>query len=327
MKLIIQIPCYNEEETLGVVLGSLPRQVEGVDDVEWLVVDDGSTDRTVEVAMRHGVDHVVRLPRNRGLAKAFMAGLDACIERGADIIVNLDGDNQYCVADIPKIVAPILDGTADLVIGSRPIEEIKHFSAARKFFQRLGSAVVRLVSNTGVQDAPSGFRAVRREAAMRLKVFDTYTYTIDTLIQAGSKGIAVASVPVRTNENLRPSRLVRSMPHYIMRSFLTIIRMFMTYQPFRFFAVPGAVSFGIGMLLGLRFLYFFLIGEGKGHIQSVVLAALLLGTGFLLVVTGLVADLISVNRRLLEDLDWRIRKMEDQSLSSRGGREHHLREP
>jgi len=310
MKLIIQLPCYNEEATLGIALGALPREIPGVDKVEWLIIDDGSKDRTVEVAKECGVDHVVRLPRNQGLAKGFIAGLDACLKAGADIIVNTDADNQYCADDIPKLIEPILRGEAEIVVGARPIDEIEHFSPMKKALQKLGSWVVRIASKTDIPDAPSGFRAMSRKAAMQLNVFNEYTYTLETIIQAGQKNMAIVSVPVRTNSDLRPSRLVKSIPAYIRRSILTIIRIFMTYKPFRFFVVPGIISFVVGLLLGMRFLYHYLTGHGTGHIQSLILAALLMGTGFFLGVTGLLADLISVNRKLLEKIDWRVRQLE-----------------
>ncbi len=312
MKVIIQIPCYNEETTLGVTLAALPRVLPGVDKVEWLIIDDGSNDRTVEVARQYGVDHVVRLPRNQGLAKGFIAGLDASLKAGADIIVNTDADNQYCADDIPKLIEPILKGEAEIVVGARPIDEIEHFSPAKKALQKLGSWVVRIASKTDIPDAPSGFRAISRKAAMQLNVFNEYTYTLETIIQAGQKNMAIVSVPIRTNGDLRPSRLVKSIPSYINRSILTIIRIFMTYKPFRFFVVPGIVFFMLGFIVGLRFLYHYLAGEGTGHIQSVVLAALLMGTGFFLGVTGLLADLISVNRKLLEKIDWRVRQLESR---------------
>lgn len=309
-KLIIQIPCYNEEESLPVTLQALPRQVPGVDAVEWLVVDDGSEDRTVEVAQANGVDHIVRLPRHQGLSRAFVAGLEAAIEAGADYIVNTDADNQYDAADIPKLLAPLLDGQAQIAVGTRPIDDIKHFSPLKKLLQRLGSWVTRAVSSTDVADAPSGFRAMSREAAMKLHVFNEHTYTIETIIQAGQKGMSIVSVPIRTNEDLRPSRLVKSVTGYVNRQLLTILRIFMTYKPFRFFAVPGAITFLLGFVISLRFVYYYVIGDGAGHIQSLILSALLMGTGFFLAVVGLLADLISVNRKLLEGLDWRLHRME-----------------
>ncbi|HDH04472.1 MAG TPA: glycosyltransferase family 2 protein [Nitrospirae bacterium] len=310
-KLIIQIPCYNEEAALGITLSSLPREIPGIDVIEWLIIDDGSTDRTVEVARSHGVDHVIHLPRNQGLARAFMSGLEACLKAGADIIVNTDADNQYSADDIPRLVEPILSGKAEIVVGARPIAEIKHFSPIKKILQKLGSWAVRFASKTDIPDAPSGFRAMTREAAMRLNVFNKYTYTLETIIQAGQKDMAITSVPVRTNEELRPSRLVKSIHSYVRRSVLTIIRITMTYKPFEFFAVPGMIAFALGLLLFLRFFYFYFTGDGAGHVQSVILAALLLGTGFFLSVVGLLADLISVNRKLLEKLDWRIQQMEE----------------
>jgi len=310
-KLIIQIPCYNEEATLGVALSALPREIPGVDVVEWLIIDDGSMDKTVEVAKAHGVDHIVRLPRHQGLASAFVAGLEASLRAGADLIVNVDADNQYCADDIPQLIAPILIGKADIVVGARPISEIEHFSPLKKLLQKLGSWVVRLASKTDIADAASGFRAMSRDAAMRLHVFNDYTYTLETIIQAGQKGMVVTSVPIRTNKDLRPSRLVTSIPDYIRHQVLTLLRIFMTYQPFRFFAVPGIALFSLGMLIGLRFLYFYVTQAGAGHIQSLILAALLMGMGSFLTIVGLLADLISVNRQLLERVDWRVQKIEE----------------
>lgn len=313
MKLIIQIPCYNEEATLGITLSALPRELPGVDTIEWLIVDDGSRDRTVEVARACGVDHVVRLPRNQGLAKGFMAGLDACLKAGADIIVNTDADNQYCADDIPKLIEPILKGEAEIVVGARHIDEIEHFSPAKKLLQKLGSWVVRIASKTDIPDAPSGFRAMSKEAAMQLNVFNEYTYTLETIIQAGQKNMAIVSIPVRTNDDLRPSRLVKSIPVYIRRSILTILRIFITYKPFRFFVLAGSLAFTLGFIIGLRFLHHYLMGQGTGHIQSLILSALLMGTGFFLGVTGLLADLISVNRKLLENIQYELRKSENRS--------------
>jgi len=310
-KLVIQIPCHNERLTLPIVLGSLPRTLPGIDAIEWLVVDDGSADGTAEAAMAGGVDHVVRLPRQQGLASAFMAGLERSLKVGADIIVITDADNQYCADDIPRLIAPILAGEAEIVIGARPIAATQHFSPVKKLLQGLGSWVTRFLSNTDVQDAPSGFRAISREAALRLHVFNGYTYTIETVIQAGRNGMAIRSVPVRTNPPLRPSRLVRGLTSYVARQLLTMARVFMTYRPFRFFAIPGALLFAVGFGLGLRFLYFYVTIGGAGHVQSVVLAALLMGTGFFLGVMGLIADLVGVNRTLLEQVDWRLKKLEE----------------
>ena len=307
-KLIIQIPCYKEEQTLAFTLRELPRELPGISKIEWLIIDDGSKDRTVEVAKENGVDHIVRHLRNQGLARGFMTGLNACIELGADIIVNTDADNQYFAGDIQKLIQPILDGKAEIVVGIRPIAEIEHFSPVKKLLQKIGSSFVRVVSRTDVMDAPSGFRAISRDAAMKMHVFNEYTYTLETIIQAGQKGMAITSVPIRTNAFLRPSRLIHSIPAYLRKSVLTILRIFMTYQPFSFFLTPGIISFGLGFFLGIRFLYFYLFaGTGTGHIQSLILAALLMTMGGFLAVTGLIADLISVNRKLLEDIDYRVK--------------------
>lgn len=310
MKLIIQIPCFNEAGTLAVTLRALPRQAPGVDRIEWLVIDDGSTDETVAVARAEGVDHIVRLPANRGLARAFMAGLEGCLRAGADVIVNTDADNQYCADDIPALIEPVLRGAADMVIGERPIAQIGHFSLAKKILQRVGSRVVRLASNTRVPDAPSGFRAFSRSAAVQLNVFTEYTYTLETIIQAGQKGLVVASVPVRVNADLRPSRLVRNIPSYLQRSTITILRIFMTYRPLRFFFTFGFAALFPGILIGARFLYLFLAGHGQGHVQSLILAAILIVVAALFFMLGLLADLISVNRRLLEDLRTRLTNLE-----------------
>lgn len=310
MKLIIQIPCYNEEETLPVALADLPREVPGFDRVEWLIIDDGCTDRTVEVALANGVDHVVRMTRNSGLAKVFMAGLDAGLRLGADVIVNTDADNQYCADDIPLLTQPVLDGRADIVIGARPIGDIGHFSPVKKFLQNLGSWTVRGASKTDIPDAPSGFRAMSRAAAMRLNVFSEYTYTIETIIQAGQKGMAITSVPIRVNGELRPSRLVKSIWSYVRRSIVTIASVFLTYRPMASFIVPGIVVTLIGTAISLRFLYFYIAGHGTGHIQSLILAAVFMLMGFMLVVFGLVAELLGVNRKLLEEIQWRVRRLE-----------------
>ena len=282
MKLVIQIPCYNEEKTLPVSLADLPKEISGIDVIETLIIDDGSTDDTQNVARQAGVNHIVSFSRNRGLAKAFMAGIEKSLEVGADIIVNTDADNQYRADDIPLLVEPILSQKADFVVGQRPISEIEHFSRLKKILQKLGSWVVRVASKTDIPDAPSGFRAMNREAAKRLHVFSEYTYTLETIIQAGQKGFAVASVPVRTNKDMRESRLVKSIRSYVARSISTIIRVFMTYKPFRFFAVPGATCFILGFLLGARFIYFYMVGDGDGHIQSIILSGILMTTGFLM---------------------------------------------
>ena len=317
MKLIVQIPCYNEEATLGLTLSQLPRQLPGIDKIEWLVINDGSRDRTLEVAKANGVDRIVNLQRNQGLAKAFMAGLEASLEAGADIIVNTDADNQYCAADIPKLIAPILEGRAEIVIGARPIQNIKHFSPIKKFLQRLGSLVVRLASNTRVPDAPSGFRAISREAALRLNVFNEYTYTLETIIQAGQRGLTITSVPIRINDDLRPSRLVKSISAYVQHSVLTILRVFMTYRPLQFFTLLGSIPFSLGFLLCCRWLFLFwgIIGDNpaKPRVPSLVLAAILILIGVQFWIFGLAADLMSVNRQLLEDIQLRLRRKELRS--------------
>ncbi|WP_245598204.1 glycosyltransferase family 2 protein [Ottowia thiooxydans] len=309
-KLVIQIPCFNEAETLSIALSALPRKVGGFDIVEWLVIDDGSIDETVAVARAYGVDHVVRHARNQGLARAFMTGLDACLHLGADVIVNTDADNQYCADDIPALVQPILEQRAEIVVGARPIETIAHFSPLKKALQKLGSWVVRFASNTDIPDAPSGFRAMSRSAAQRLMVFNDYTYTLETIIQAGQKNMAIVSVPVRVNDDLRPSRLVKSIPSYIKRSIVTIVRIFIIYRPFRFFGTIGITLFGFGFLLGLRFLWLYLEGQGSGHVQSLILAALLMGMGFQAILIAFIADLLAANRKLTEDI--RSRQIEDR---------------
>jgi glycosyltransferase involved in cell wall biosynthesis len=310
VKLVIQIPAFNEAATLGLTLGDLPRHLPGIDAVEWLVVDDGSTDGTAEVARRHGADHVVRLPVNRGLARAFTTGVEAALRAGADIIVNTDADNQYRAADIPALIAPILAGEADMVIGARPIDDMAHFSRVKKLLQRAGSRVVQLASSTRVPDAPSGFRAFSRQAALQINVFNNYTYTLETIIQAGQKGLTVISVPVRVNPDLRPSRLVRSLPQYLGLSALTIARIFVTYRPLRFFFAIAALLGLAGGLIGMRFLVEFAGGHGQGHVQSLILTAILLIGAMLFFTLGLLADLISVNRRLLEELRTRLARLE-----------------
>ena len=311
LKLVIQIPAFNEAATLGVTLGDLPRSLPGIDQVVWLVVDDGSTDATSAVAREHGADHVVRLPTNRGLARAFTTGVEKALRLGADIIVNTDADNQYRAADIPALIAPILAGEADMVIGERPIGDIAHFSRTKKVLQRLGSRVVQLASNTRVPDAPSGFRAFSRQAALQINVFNNYTYTLETIIQAGQKGLTVFSVPVRVNPDLRPSRLVRSIPQYLQRSALTIGRIFVTYRPLRFFLAVSGLLFVPGCLIGVRFLFEYGRGHGQGHVQSLILTAILMIGSMLFFMLGLLADLISVNRRLLEDLRARLAALEN----------------
>ena len=313
VKLIIQIPAFNEETTLPLVLASLPRVVPGVDTVEWLVIDDGSTDATSDVARRGGVDHVIRHAVNLGLARAFVRGIDACLQFEADIIVNLDADNQYCPDDIPALIRPILEHKAAMVVGTRPIETLTHFSVLRRFVSRMGSAVVRLVSGTDIDDVPSGFRAFSREAATQLNVFNDYTYTLETIIQAGRKGIALASVPVRVNPPTRPSRLIRTPADYIIRSTAIMFRILMVYRPMRFFMLLGSIPFAAGAALGVRYLIHYLAGHGQGMVQSLVLVAILLVSGTLLFVIAFVSDLIAVNRLLLEKIDIRLRRMESRN--------------
>lgn len=310
MKLIIQIPCYNEETTLAVTYADLPKQIEGIDEIEYLIINDGSRDRTVEVARDLGFHHLVSFKQNKGLAKGFMAGIDACLHLGADIIVNTDADNQYCGADIEKLVRPILEGKADIVIGERPIEETEHFSWKKKKFQYIGSWVVRLASGTKVPDAPSGFRAYSREAALRLNVVNEYTYTLETIIQAGHNKIAMTSVPIRTNPETRESRLFKNMWAYMKRSSSVIIRSFMMYKPLKFFGTWGIIIFLLGVALDVRFLFYYIGGTGEGHIQSLILSVVLILMGVQTFIVGLQADIIAANRKILEDVQYRVRKIE-----------------
>jgi glycosyltransferase involved in cell wall biosynthesis len=307
MKLIIQIPCLNEASTLPATLADLPRRVPGFESVEWLVVDDGSTDGTADTARSLGVDHIVRHTANRGLAQAFSSGLDACLALGADVIVNTDADNQYAADDIQVLVGPILRGEAEMVVGARPIAAIDDFSPVKRLLQRLGSWVVRFVSGTDVTDAPSGFRAFSRGAAQRVFVFSDYTYTLETIIQAGQKNLAVTSVPVRVNGATRPSRLIRSIPSYVVHSVVTMVRILVIYRPARFFGVIAAIFLAIGILIGLRFLWYYLQGEGDGHVQSLILASILTIVGFQTLLIAFVADLMAANRKLLEDIRHRQR--------------------
>lgn len=309
-KLIIQVPCYNEAETLAVTLGDLPRQVAGYDIVEWLVIDDGSTDRTVDVARECGVDHIVSLPHNQGLAKAFMAGLEASLRAGADTIVNTDADNQYSAASIPDLVRPIVERKAQIVVGARPISDIEHFSPVKRLLQRIGSWAVRMASNTEIADAPSGFRAIHRSAALNLNTLSSYTYTLETIIQAGHKNISIVSVPIRVNGYLRPSRLVKTIPNYIKRSILTILRIFIVYRPLRFFTSLGIVLLIPGLFLGGRFVVFYMLGEGEGNVQSLILTAILIISSFLAMLAGILADLIATNRLILEEVRTRLLRLD-----------------
>lgn len=308
MKLIIQIPCYNEAETLEVALNDLPKHIEGIDEIEYLIINDGSKDNTVEVAKNWGVHYVVNFKRNKGLAKGFMAGINECLRHGADIIVNTDADNQYCGEDIEKIVRPILEGNADIVIGERPIDNTEHFSPLKKKLQHLGSWVVRKASNTDIPDAPSGFRAYSREAALRLNVVNEYTYTLEQIVQAGRNKMAIVSVPIRTNEELRPSRLFNSMFGYIKKSVLTIVRAYLMYKPLRFFVTVGSIPMLVGIIIGIRYLIYFFNGAGNGHVQSLLLAITLILLGTIIGVVGMQADVIAANRKLLEDIRYEVRK-------------------
>lgn len=310
MKLIIQIPCYNEENSLPITLKALPKQIDGIDEIEILVIDDGSTDKTVEVAKANGVQHIVSMPHNCGLAKAFVAGINGALAQGADIIVNTDADNQYCADDIEKLIRPILKKEADIVIGTRPVSNISHFSLLKKALQKLGSWVMRRVSSTQVEDAPSGFRAFSRAAALQINIFDNYTYTLETIIQARAKGLQLVCVPVNVNPDLRESKLVKNMFDYIRRSVFTMLRMFIIYRPFRFFAILASLFFTVGFLVGLRFLYFYLFSNGAGHIQSLILAAILIITSVQIGVIAILSELFCINRKLLEDIQRRI-KLQD----------------
>lgn len=314
MKLIIQIPCYNEAETLEIALNDLPKTLEGIEEIEYLIINDGSQDETVEVARNWGVNHIVSFKQNKGLAKGFMAGLDGCLRNGADIIVNTDADNQYCAEDIQKLIQPILDGKADMVVGARPIDETEHFSFLKKKLQHFGSWVVRRASNTDIPDAPSGFRAFSREAAMRMNVVNDYTYTLETIVQAGREKIPITSIPIRTNGELRPSRLFSSIWGYVKKSMLTILRAYMMYKPlkcFTYLAIPPIV---FGVAIGIRFLFYYYQGQGDGHVQSLILACTLTIIGFLTFMIGLLADVLAANRKVLQETQYLVRRMEYDKL-------------
>jgi len=319
MRVIIQIPCYNEESTLPQTVRDLPHALPGVDEIQYLVIDDGSTDRTAEVARELGVHHIVRLKQNQGLACAFLTGLDAALQAGADIIVNTDADNQYRGEDISQLIQPILDGRADIVVGDRGVAALKHFPPLKRLLQRWGSWVVERAAGIAIPDATSGFRAFTREAALRLTVLSEYTYTLETLIQAGARRMAVAYVPVRTNPQIRRSRLIRNMPSFLTLSAITILRFYTMYRPLRVFVMIGGVLIGSGAMLGLRFLFFFWQGGGvAGHVQSLILAAILTIVGFQVCLIGLIADLVGLNRKMLEETLYRIRRME---LNANGEKE------
>jgi len=309
MRLAIQIPCLNEERTLPETLRALPREVEGFEEVIWVVIDDGSTDSTVAIARAHGAGHVVSLNGHQGLARAYMAGLDACIALGADVIVNTDADNQYDARDLPLLVAPILSGRADVVVGSRPISEIAHFSLTKKILQRAGSWVVRSLSGTRVEDATSGFRAFSRDAAMRLNIFNSYTGSLETLIQAGRSNLRVACVPIRVNGPTRPSRLMNSSLHYIRRNGLAMLAAYMIYRPVQVFGLLASLMLIPGALLAARYLWFMAQGEGAGHVQSVIASGVLAICGFLMIGLAVLGHLLAINRRLLEELRYQQRKL------------------
>lgn len=310
MKLIIQIPCRNEELTLPQTLSALPRELPGIEKIEFLVIDDGSTDQTVNVAESMGVEHIIRMTHHVGLAGGFVAGLEACISNGADLIVNTDADNQYFAGDIEKLVQPILDGKADIVVGDRGVATLENFSLFKRFLQRFGSWIMEKASGISIPDATSGFRALSREAALRTIVMSQYSYTLETLIQAGAHNMAVQYVPIRTNPQTRPSRLMRNIPHYLANSTATILRSYMMYRPLRVFSFLGLTSLLLGVAIGVRFIYFFLVGQGSGHIQSLIFAAILSIIGVQILVIGLISDLIGFNRKILEEVNYRIRKIE-----------------
>ncbi|NJD60308.1 MAG: glycosyl transferase [Anaerolineales bacterium] len=310
MKLIIQIPCHNEAQEISNTIKSLPSSLEGFDCVEYLIVDDGSDDHTAEVALEAGAHHIVRLPGHMGLAVAFTSGLDASVKNGADIIVNTDADNQYHAADINLLVRPILEGRAQIVVGDRGVATSQNFSPVKRLLQRMGSWVVARISGMNIPDATSGFRALTREAALHTLVLNDYSYTLETLIQAGARRIPVEYVKIRTNPQTRPSRLIRSVPHYLANSSTTIVRSYTLYRPLRVFTILGSVFILGGLALAGRFLYFYFNGQGSGHLQSVILAAVLLIVGFQVLLIGLVADLIGFNRKILEELLYKVRLLE-----------------
>jgi glycosyltransferase involved in cell wall biosynthesis len=310
VKLIIQIPCYNESQTLPATLAALPKELPGIEVIEYLIVDDGSTDDTAQVANENGVHHIIRLSKHVGLATGFAAGLEASVNHSADIIVNTDADNQYYAEDIQNLIDPILKGRADIVVGDRGVATLKTFSPIKRNLQRMGSWIIGQASGVKTPDATSGFRAYSREAALRTLVLSEYSYTLETLIQAGYHHMAIEYVPVRTNPQTRPSRLMRSIPHYLANSGVTIVRAYTMYRPLRVFTALGILLLLGGLVLGFRFLYFYIIGEGVGHIQSVILSAVLLIIGFQILLIGLVADLISFNRKILEEVLYKLRRIE-----------------
>ena len=315
MKLIIQIPCLNEELTLPETLKDLPKSLNGIDNIEILVINDGSTDRTVEVAEEHGVHHVLSLTNNKGLAKAFIYGINHALHLRADIIVNTDADNQYFGGDITKLIQPILSKRADIVIGNRQVETIRHFSPFKILLQKLGSWTVRQLSGTTIPDATSGFRAYSKEAALQMNVISDFTYTVETIISAGSKNLAIEHTPVRTNKKLRESRLFPSIQVYLRRTLVTMLKVYSMYRPLKVFSITGGTTFLVGFVIGCRYLFFFFQGQTEGHIQSLILSAIMLTVGFQMIMMGISAELISVNRQLLEDIQLRIKKNKFDSKS------------
>jgi len=315
LKLIIQIPCFNEQDVLLIALSDLPKDITGIDDIEILIIDDGSTDNTVQIAKEFGVNHIVSIPENKGLANAYIQGLDACLKAGADVIVNTDADNQYRADDIEKLVTPIIENKAEIVIGARPISQTEHFSYLKKKLQKIGSWVVRYSSETDVEDAPSGFRAISKDAALKLYVFNKYTYTLETIIQAGQSGMRVLSVPIRTNDDLRPSKLAKNMRIYVQKSIGTILKIFMIYRPVKSFFILGMGPFLIGFTLGLRWIIlFYLEDTGRSHLPSLILSAILIIIGFQTLLFGFFAELISANRKILEENRARLRSLELKDL-------------
>lgn len=308
MKLIIQIPCLNEEGVLKRTLDDLPREITGIDEIEILIIDDGSTDRTAEIAAEWGVNYIVRHKRNKGLAKAFMSGIDVALDNGADIIVNTDADNQYCASDIPELIKPILEGRADIVIGERPIDDNAEFSPIKKKLQHFGSSVVRLASNTDIPDAPSGFRALTREAAMRINVVNDYTYTLETIVQAGREKIPIMSVPIHTNPSTRSSRLADSTMAYVRSSMLTILRAYLVYKPLKAFGFIAVFPLIPGLLVWIRFLYFYFGGNGSGHVQSLIMGCTLIIISFVTFMIGVLGDAVCANRKILQDVQYHERK-------------------
>lgn len=312
MKLIIQIPAYNEEISLPLTLSSIKRHYEGIDEVEILVINDGSTDRTKYIAEEYGVEHILNFPTNKGLAKAFLLGLQYCINAGADVIVNIDADNQYNADDIDKLIWPIVNNKADIVIGKRPVDRIKHFSPVKKLLQKIGTKVVKLLSSTGTEDAPSGFRAFSRKAAMQINVFDNYTYTIETIMQSKAKGFVIESVPIRTNEGYRKSRLVKNLFDYVKKSAFTVLRMFIIYRPFRFFVIIGGIFCFAGVLIWAKYFLSILNGSAENHLQSLIFSVILIFCGVQTAILGVIADLLAINRKLLEDVQVRVKMLEQK---------------